>query len=309
MAICFWLCLVSPGWGFSTEGVINADFTYRNLLLREGPTGNTLSGLLKNRSDRAYLGVLIFFKAVDCVTGRAKWQAPLYIANIDPQVEMPFRMQLPATASGFVCKFNFRTGYHLLPAETAAVPPERVTPAPAQPRRAAAKDPVVYAWIDGDGIIHYSSKPVESRGWERLDTGNNSGTAPIYTWIDRNGVTRYSDTPPEPQVLIERYQYTMQTADTIDTYAKAMRQRIWANWSHPLKTPAQGTAFKAVVRFFVLPDGRIRKIRIESSSGIDALDESFYNAVAKSDPLPRLPAQFAGNGFDARIGFAVKGQN
>ena len=75
-----------------------------------------------------------------------------------------------------------------------------------------------------------------------------------------------------------------------------------------METPVQGKAFQALVRFFVLPDGRIRKIRIADSSGSDAMDESFYNAVAKSDPLPRLPAQFAGSGYDARIGFAVKGQ-
>jgi len=171
----------------------------------------------------------------------------------------------------------------------------------------ATADQVLYARMDGEGVIHYSTLPPESGPPAGPDSEDGSGEGPIYSWIDRQGVTRYSDTPPEPRALLEQHQYAMQSADSIEAYTTAMRKLVWANWVHPPKAPQEGKAFKAIVRFYILPDGRIRKIRIENSSGMDALDESFYNAVAKSDPLPPLPARFKSAFYDAQVAFTSKG--
>ena len=309
IAVCVILLGIIPkGWAFTTEGVINADFSYRNLQLIEDKGTYFLSGLLKNRSDRAYLGILIVFGASDCVTGRTKWKSPFYIDSIDPEVELPFKIQVVAAESGNVCKFRFRTGYQILPVKPAPVLKKDPSPAHTSvlPIKTPPSDQTVYAWIDGHGVIHYSSVPPESRLQGMSVAEDDPGAEPIYTWVDRQGVTRYSDTLPEASVLRERHHFAMQSADNIAAYLTAMHQWVWAHWLHPLDAPNHGVAFKASVRFHVLPDGRIRKIRIEKSSGVDALDESFYNAVAKSDPLPPLPARFKDSFYDAMVVFTSK---
>ncbi len=300
-----WLGIISKGWSFPTEGVINADFSYRNLHLSEDKGLHFLSGLLKNRSDRAHLGVLIVFNATDCVTGRAKWKSPLYLESIDPESEVPFKIPLATEASDYICKFGFRTGYHILPRKPAPRLKRGLSPTPMP--KTAPSEQVLYPWVDGDGIIQYSTLPPESRLPSNPEAGDDTDAEAIYTWVDRKGVTRYSDTLPEPSVLLERHLFAMQSADTLEAYATAMHRWIWAHWVHPPDAPHEEAVFKASVRFYVLPDGRIRKIRIEISSGVDALDESFYNAVAKSDPLPPLPERFRDSFYDARVVFKSKG--
>jgi len=298
---CLWVSLISAGWAFPTEGFINADFSYRNLQLSEDNGAYFLRGLLKNRSDRAHLGVLIVFGAVDCVMGRTKWKSPLYFGSIDPETEVPFKMQVAAAESRYFCRFRFRTGYNILPVKPAPVLIKDASPTLS--KKAVIPDQTVYTWIDDNGMIHYSTVPPESRPQGISEAKDDPGAEPIYSWVDRQGVTRYSDTLPEPSVLLERHLFAMQTADNIAAYLTAMRKWIWAHWLHPLEAPNEGAAFKASVRFYILPDGRIRKIRIENSSGVNALDESFYNAVAKSDPLPPLPARFEDSFYDAEVVF------
>jgi len=297
---------VASGWAFPSQGVVNDDFTYRNLLIGTDGDRHFLSGLLKNRSDEAHLGVVILFRALDCVTHRSKWTAPLYIENIDPQVEMPFKINLAVPAPGYVCRFSCRTAYNRMPVRPAPEPqkPAAIERVPAKKSESPQRG--VYAWIDGSGVIHYSPKPAENRVWDKLAPAPESESEPIYAWIDQHGATRYSDRPPDPRKLGKHRRQPMLAADNMEAYARAIRQRIWAGWSHPLEVSSRGKPFDAAVRFYVLRDGRIRKIRVEQSCGIDALDESFYNAVAKADPLPPLPGDFAGKAFDARIWFVVR---
>ena len=300
-----WLSLVSSAWSFPSDGIINDDFTYRNLQLDAHAGQTFISGLLTNRSDRAHLGVVLLFRADDCVTGRTKFKASLTIDNIDPQVEMPFKIPLPVENPGYVCRFHFRVGYNILPALSA--PPIK-TQADAQKTslsslQAAAGNPAVYYWVGDQGYIRYGSAPPESILLSRLNDGDSSASEPIYSWIDRNGITRYSDTPPDPHVLLEKYYYAMRSAPNIETYLTAMRRWIWGHWLHPAEAPTKELDFKARVGFNILSDGRIRDIRIEKSSGVDLLDESFYNAVAKSDPLPPLPKSVHVPAWEAEIQF------
>ena len=288
------LGLVSTGWAFQSDGVINRDFSYRNLQISGDQGSIHLSGLLKNRSDRAHLGVMIFFRASDCVTGRTKGEASLYIDNIDPDVELPFKVPLSNGAGvGYVCRFNFRTGYNILPLTPVPVVRKQTEPRnrPQQPRREQADESGFYSWIDAQGFIRYSKTPPDTAVLRRREDEKGAETGPIYSWVDRNGITRYSDTAPEPAMLLERHRHAMQTAKNMDTYLSAMRQWIWGHWLHPKDLSTAQMAFRAVVQFNILPDGRIRNIEIETSSGVDTLDESFYNAVAKSDPLVPLPTR------------------
>jgi TonB family protein len=318
LCICLWLGMLSKGWAFVDHGEINADFSYRNLSLMEAGGAYFISGLIENKSDQVQLGIVILVRADDCVTGRTQWKVRLYFDSIDPRLEIPFRAAIGDQDPGFVCKFSFRTGYHLLPPPVQTPAKKRPATHLAAPEAQRSSDTatgVVYTWVDAEGIIHYSILPPELGNGKkaRISThgtrgeGANANSERIYAWIDEHGVTRYSDTPPEPRLLLERERRARETYDTIEAYTRAMHKRVWEKWLRPDVAWPQAGDREVIVRFYVLPDGRIRDIYFEKTSGSDDLDESFYNAVAKSDPLPPLPAKFAEAYLNARIVFTPRG--
>ncbi len=55
-----------------------------------------------------------------------------------------------------------------------------------------------------------------------------------------------------------------------------------------------GVRGQAVLKFNVAKDGKITKMILETKSGVPALDRAAIAAVAASNPLPALPAEFHG---------------
>lgn len=66
--------------------------------------------------------------------------------------------------------------------------------------------------------------------------------------------------------------------------------KIERNWSNPIYS---ASPLECVIYFQVIRSGRIIRIEIERSSGIDAFDGACERAVKSSKPLPPLPAEFA----------------
>ncbi len=66
--------------------------------------------------------------------------------------------------------------------------------------------------------------------------------------------------------------------------------KIERNWSNPIYSAAP---LECVIYFQVIRSGRIIRIEIEKSSGIDAFDGACERAVKLSRPLPPLPSEFA----------------
>jgi len=65
--------------------------------------------------------------------------------------------------------------------------------------------------------------------------------------------------------------------------------KIERNWTNPIYS---SKPLKCVIYFQIIRSGRIAKIEIEESSGIDAFDNACERAVKMSQPLPPLPSEF-----------------
>ncbi|UCD95508.1 MAG: TonB family protein [Candidatus Zixiibacteriota bacterium] len=65
--------------------------------------------------------------------------------------------------------------------------------------------------------------------------------------------------------------------------------KIERNWSNPVFANSPLTC---IIYFQVIRSGRVLKVEIEESSGIDAFDRACERAVKLSQPLPPLPNEF-----------------
>ncbi len=68
-------------------------------------------------------------------------------------------------------------------------------------------------------------------------------------------------------------------------YEKLVRSRIKDAW----RWYDTNTALITVVTFNIQPDGEIRRVQVEKSSGDQSFDESVHRAVVKASPLPPPP--------------------
>jgi TonB family protein len=66
--------------------------------------------------------------------------------------------------------------------------------------------------------------------------------------------------------------------------------KIERNWSNPVFANSPLTC---IIYFQVIKSGRVLKVEIEESSGIDAFDRACERAVKLSQPLPPLPNEFS----------------
>jgi TonB family protein len=66
--------------------------------------------------------------------------------------------------------------------------------------------------------------------------------------------------------------------------------KIERNWTNPVYA---NRPISCVIYFQVIRSGRIIKVEIEESSGVDAFDRACERAVNLSQPLPPLPDDFA----------------
>ncbi|MBK9169153.1 MAG: TonB C-terminal domain-containing protein [Bryobacterales bacterium] len=87
--------------------------------------------------------------------------------------------------------------------------------------------------------------------------------------------------------------------DRFGAYAALIQQLIAQRWSTHDVDPRLRTAPPAVVSFTLLRDGTVRDIRLSTSSGNRALDQSAQRAVYDVGKFPPLPPAYPGN--DARI--------
>jgi len=66
--------------------------------------------------------------------------------------------------------------------------------------------------------------------------------------------------------------------------------KIERNWTNPVYA---NRPISCIIYFQVIRSGRIIKVEIEESSGVDAFDRACERAVTLSQPLPPLPDDFA----------------
>ncbi|HEY2934334.1 MAG TPA: cell envelope integrity protein TolA [Acidobacteriota bacterium] len=77
-------------------------------------------------------------------------------------------------------------------------------------------------------------------------------------------------------------------------YARQVEKRIGENWLRTNFASLAGQRLTTVIRFDILPDGRIDNVSVEQRSGVTFYDLAAERAIRSSNPLPRPPAEFQG---------------
>ncbi|HKQ62604.1 MAG TPA: energy transducer TonB, partial [Candidatus Polarisedimenticolaceae bacterium] len=79
---------------------------------------------------------------------------------------------------------------------------------------------------------------------------------------------------------------------TIDSefgwYSSSVTNALFAQWQRPM-LEGQEQPLEVRVGFTILRDGSVRDLRVETTSGVPALDRSALRAVTDAAPLPPLP--------------------
>ena len=75
-------------------------------------------------------------------------------------------------------------------------------------------------------------------------------------------------------------------------YVQALRDRISGSWYRSLVSPGLRGKHVSTVYFRIGRRGRIQGLKVEKSSGVDALDLSARRAVENASPFPPLPDDF-----------------
>ena len=75
-------------------------------------------------------------------------------------------------------------------------------------------------------------------------------------------------------------------------YARQVEKRIGENWLRTNFESLAGKRLSTVIRFDILPDGRIDGVVIEQRSGVTFYDVAAERAIRSSTPLPRPPQEF-----------------
>ena len=86
-------------------------------------------------------------------------------------------------------------------------------------------------------------------------------------------------------------------------YVNAIRNRISSNWLKGTVDPGVRVAPRVYVTFQVLRDGQIVNAQLTASSCIASLDRSALRAVFDSNPMPSLPAEYAGSNVSVEFWF------
>ena len=96
--------------------------------------------------------------------------------------------------------------------------------------------------------------------------------------------TSVSEPPEAPSFTFRKRRVRMDA----DARLQAILNRIRRHQHYPVVARESGAEGAATVSFRVLPDGRLRGLRIKKTSGNAHLDNASLEAVRKAAPLPWL---------------------
>lgn len=193
------------------------------------------------------------------------------------------------------------------PSVTTSAPP---TPAPAlplpnapQPATPKTPPPVVAeaptpqpsshpSFNSGSSYTHpsYTEAPPVMGGGGRSGRGG-SGDSPLHM----GGVDILSDTQ----------------GVNFDPYIRRLLADIYRNWLPLIPEEAKPPLSKqgeTLVRFSILPDGRIGAMHLDGSTHDDAINRSCWGSITAEGQFPPLPSQFHGPNLELRIHYFVNKQ-
>ena len=89
-------------------------------------------------------------------------------------------------------------------------------------------------------------------------------------------------------------------------YEQILREKVSRNW-HTEEIDARLSSLPAaVVTFVILRNGSVRDIRLSTSSGNFALDQSALRAIQASIPFPQLPPQYERDSANLEFWFRLQ---
>ena len=91
-------------------------------------------------------------------------------------------------------------------------------------------------------------------------------------------------------------------SDMFNKYMKTIREVIKNNW----QPPTMDTSQRVVAEFAIGKSGEIYNEKIILSSGNVDIDNSVFDAIRKSNPLPPLPKKYKGSSVNINFTFDYK---
>jgi colicin import membrane protein len=100
---------------------------------------------------------------------------------------------------------------------------------------------------------------------------------------------------------------TTRASPEILAYARALDEKVRANWTVPELTRKEAGKMMVQVRITIEKDGRVSNVRMEKVSGNSYFDDSVRRAIQKASPLPIPPEQLRGGEEYYEVGFRFYG--
>ena len=94
-------------------------------------------------------------------------------------------------------------------------------------------------------------------------------------------------------------------------YLRRLLADIYRNWLPLIPEEAKPPLSKqgeTLVRFMILPDGRIGGMWLDGSTHDDAINRSAWGSITSEGQFPPLPSQFHGPNLELRIHYYVNKQ-
>lgn len=96
-----------------------------------------------------------------------------------------------------------------------------------------------------------------------------------------------------------------------DPYIRRLLADIYRNWLPLIPEEAKPPLSKqgeTLIRFSILPDGRIGSMHLDGSTHDDAINRSAWGSITSEGQFPPLPSQFHGPNLELRIHYFVNKQ-
>ena len=94
-------------------------------------------------------------------------------------------------------------------------------------------------------------------------------------------------------------------------YLRRLLADIYRNWLPLIPEEAKPPLSKqgeTLIRFSILPDGRIGGMWLDGSTHDDAINRSAWGSITSEGQFPALPSQFHGPNLELRIHYYVNKQ-
>jgi colicin import membrane protein len=100
---------------------------------------------------------------------------------------------------------------------------------------------------------------------------------------------------------------TARVPPEILAYARALDEKVRANWTVPELAQREAGKLMVQVRITIEKDGRVSNVRMEKISPNPYFDDSVRRAIQKASPLPIPPEQLRGGEDHYEVGFRFYG--